>query len=173
MIKNQVSINITRYGDQVPKGYPLDTQIVHIYSDSSNLFAALSKAYAKAINALEEWERVAARTDISTNAEELHNGMLYGRMYEENIKLEYYDDLLKMNKELLGYIDNSHLILDVIRNSNDLAEARTNLEIKLGYSQRQIDSILRLRFELFTKTDMERINNEIQKLEKILSNRGT
>lgn len=47
MIKNQVSINITRYGDQVPKGYPLDTQIVHIYSDSSNLFAALSKAYAK------------------------------------------------------------------------------------------------------------------------------
>ena len=168
MRKNQVSINIQRFGNEVPLGYPLKTQVIRVYSDSNNLFAALSKAYAKAINAIEEWERIAARTDISTNAEGKFSGLLLGRKYEENIRLEYPSDSLQMHKELLGYIEKSDLILAVIKSSVNLADARERLERELGYTQQQIQSIFRLRFELFTKEDVQKIKTVIDNLEKIV-----
>ncbi len=71
MRKNQISLHITRFGEQVPKGYPEDRMDVHIYTDSNNLYAALSEAYAKAVNVMEQWERVAACCEISTNASPL------------------------------------------------------------------------------------------------------
>ncbi len=36
MRRNQVSLTITRVGDEVPKGFPEDRMVVNIYSDSNN-----------------------------------------------------------------------------------------------------------------------------------------
>ena len=50
---NQVSIKIERFGKHVPKNYPADVQRIHVYCDDFNsIYAALSKAYALAINEL-------------------------------------------------------------------------------------------------------------------------
>lgn len=60
MRKNQVTIHMERFGDQVPKNYPLDMQTIDIYVDSNNIYEALSKAYAEAINQLAKYEKIPA-----------------------------------------------------------------------------------------------------------------
>ena len=65
---NQVSIFIERFGKYVPEKYPADVQRIHVYCDDfSSIYAALSKAYAMAINELNEYEEIGVRTDVSTN----------------------------------------------------------------------------------------------------------
>ncbi len=41
MRKNQVSINVTRFGDQVPAGFPEERMTVNVYADSNNLYVIL------------------------------------------------------------------------------------------------------------------------------------
>ena len=65
---NQVSINIERFGEYVPKEYPNDVQKIHIYcDDSESIYTALSKAYAMAITTLSKYEQVVCRTEVYTN----------------------------------------------------------------------------------------------------------
>ena len=65
---NQVSISIERFGKHVPQDYPADVQRINVYCDSGDsIYAALSKAYAMAINELSEYERIGVRTDVYTN----------------------------------------------------------------------------------------------------------
>lgn len=170
MRKNQISLNITRFNDQVPKGYPEDRQIINIYADSNNLFAALSEAYAKAINVVEEWQSVAVRCDITTNADEGIASRMLARRYDENYHLEYVDERLEMDKKLLGYIENSSAIIDVIKSSTR-ENVRTNLEEKFGYTQKEIQNILRINFAMMTAEDVEKIREEIPKFEKIIEER--
>ena len=67
---NQVSISISRFGNAVPKDYPADRQHINVYSDSSeSVFEALSMAYCQAVNAIREYQPVAARTDVNVNVE--------------------------------------------------------------------------------------------------------
>lgn len=171
MRKNQISINICRYNDQVPQGYPEQRQIINVYSDSNNLFEALSSAYAKAVDTVAEWQRVAVRTDIVTNADGTMSGNILGRTYSEDIQLEYLDERLKMNRDLLYYIEHSEEILSVIKNSDDKAAVRKNLEEHFGFTQQQIASILRIRFDMFTREEIEDIKADIAKMEEVIKNR--
>lgn len=172
MRKNQISLNIMRFGSEVPKGYPNDRMVIHIYSDSNDLYAALSKAYAKAINVIEEWEHVGARCDISTNADGGIIAKSLNRRYNENTDLEYYDERLEMDKRLLGYIENSTAILDVIK-SSDKENVRKNLSEKLGYSPEEIPNILRINFGMMTAEDIEAVKSEITEIEERLRSRKT
>lgn len=170
MRRNQVSLTITRYNSEVPKGYPQDRMVINIYTDSNNLYAALSEGYAKAINVIEEWEQVAVRCDITTNADESIAAKVLNRRYSENYDLDYCDDRLEMDRQLLGYIENSTAILDVIKRSTK-ENVRANLEKELGYSQREIQNILRINFGMMTSEDVKEIKNDILKLEKIIEER--
>lgn len=165
---NQVSISITRFGPQVPKGYPKDRMDVNIYADSGNLYAALSKAYAKAINVIEEWERVAVRCDIATNADGTVLAETLNRRYDENYELEYYDRKIEANKKLLGYIENSAAILDVIKSSRK-EDVRGNLSEKFGYTLEETNNILRINFGMMTAEDIDAIKNETAELEARLA----
>ncbi len=168
MRRNQLNLTITRFGEAVPDAYPEDTQIIHVYADDNNLYAALTKLFATAVNEIAEWERINVRTDISNNAYGDITAKILGRKYSENNDLEYTKKRLQMDKELLGYIENSTKILDVIKNSRDQKDVRKNLEEKLGYTQNEIASILRLRFDSFTQDEVDAIKEEIKKLESIL-----
>lgn len=170
MRKNQISLTIKRFGDQVPKGYPKDHMVVHIYTDSNNLYAALSEAHAKAVNVMEEWERVSVRCDIVTNTDESISARVLNRKYDENYQLEYYDNRLEMDKQLLEYIENSTAIIDVIKNSTK-ENVRENLEKKLGYSQKEIHNILRINFGMMTAEEIENIKMEIEKIEALVADR--
>lgn len=58
MRKNQVSININRFGDQVPENYPKDIQQIKVYADSNNLYEALTIAISQLIEELKKHEEV-------------------------------------------------------------------------------------------------------------------
>lgn len=71
MRNNQVSILIERFNDSVPKDYPASSQRIKVYVDNyTNVFAALAKAYALAIDKLSEFETISHREDIYTNENE-------------------------------------------------------------------------------------------------------
>ena len=69
MRKNQVTIKISRFGDEVPENYGGDKQIIAVYADSNNLFEALSVAYSEAIKELQKYETIPSFgcVDVSNN----------------------------------------------------------------------------------------------------------
>lgn len=171
MRKNQISINITRYNDEVPASYPEKRQTINVYSDSNNLFEALSMAYTQAVNAIREWQSVAARTDIRTNVDNFLSGKLLGRRYSDNVKLQFVDERLKLNKDLLFYIENSQEILQVIKESRNKCEAMIKLTEYFNFTQEQISSIFRIRFDMFTFEEIEEIKTDMKKMEDIIEER--
>lgn len=66
---NQVNLTITRFGLAVPKDFPEKEMTVNIYADSDNLYAALSEAYANAVQVMKKWEVVADSCDVTTNVD--------------------------------------------------------------------------------------------------------
>ena len=86
--KNQVSINLERFGDEVPMGYPKDKQVLYVYADSNNVYEALSKAYAEITNLIVEYEPYhSGRCDGYTNADGTSVGKMLGVRYKVS---EYY-----------------------------------------------------------------------------------
>ncbi len=168
---NQVGISIERFGKEVPKGYPADRQRIHVYSDSNDLFEALSVAYAQAVNVIREWQPVAARTDITTNADTSLSGKLLGRRYEDDWRLEYYSESLAMQKDLLRMVEQSDQILNIIRTSRDKAEARKRLMAELDMNAEQVNSVFRIRFEMLTQDEIAGIKEDIEKIEQQLRSR--
>lgn len=168
---NQVDICIDRFGKEVPKGYPADRQRIHVYSDSNNLFEALSMAYAQAVNVIREWQPVAARTDITTNADTSLGGKLLGRDYRDDWRLEYYKESLAMQKDLLYVIEHSEQVLGIIRQSGDKDEARRRLMAELNMDMEQVNSVFRIRFEMFTQDEIAGIKEDIEKIEQHLRSR--
>lgn len=69
-----------------------------------------------------------------------------------------------MNKKLLGYIENSTAILDVIKSSTK-ENVRNNLHEKLGYSPEETNNILRINFGMMTAEDIEAIKKETAEME--------
>ena len=72
MRKNQVSIQIERFGDQVPEGYPESTQEIMTYADSNDLWEALLAAYSAVMDEIQKYETVRSfeGASITTNASE-------------------------------------------------------------------------------------------------------
>ena len=165
---NQVDIYINRFGREAPKEYPADRQCIHVYSDSNNLFEALSMAYTQAINVIREWQPVAARTDITTNADTSLSGRLLGRSYEDDWRFEYCKERLAMQKDLLRMVEQSDQILDIIRKSRDKAEARVRLMAELNMNAEQVNSAFRIRLEMFTQKEIAEIKEDIEKMEEIV-----
>ena len=56
MRKDQVSIRIERFGDEVPKNYPEKTQRIQVYADANNLYEALVSACSAIIEEVRKYE---------------------------------------------------------------------------------------------------------------------
>ena len=69
MRKNQVHLEIHRFGDEVPSSYGNNEQFIKVYADSNNLFEALSVAYSEVIRELQKYEEIPSfgRVDIVSN----------------------------------------------------------------------------------------------------------
>lgn len=72
MRKNQVTIQIKRFGDQVPKGYHKEIQEISVYADSNNLSEALLTAMAQVLVEVRQYEEVPAfgRVESETKREQ-------------------------------------------------------------------------------------------------------
>jgi len=84
MRKDQVSIRIERFGDEVPKNYPEKTQRIQVYADANNLYEALVSACSAIIEEVRKYESVPSfgRVDASSNATE-QGKFLWNVMHSE------------------------------------------------------------------------------------------
>ena len=102
---NQVTITIDRFGKYVPKNYPSNVQRIHVYCDDfKSVYAALSKAYAMAINELAQYEDIGVRTDVYTN--EFSNGdrKLHGVLPNDRTRFEEDINLDKKKKHTIEIV---------------------------------------------------------------------
>ena len=58
MRKNQVSIKIERFGDQVPEQLNGDSLEISVYADANNIYEALAAAYSKVLEEIKKHEKL-------------------------------------------------------------------------------------------------------------------
>lgn len=156
---NQVTIFIERFGEYVPKNYPADVQRIQVYCDDyDSIYAALSKAYALAINELAEYENIGARTDVYTNEfsrtdyREMHGALLdIKREYENDVNLQYTDTNIKLCEDRIWVYENAKSILEVLCECEDSDEVSAKLKDSFGMDDYQIRKLKQMRFDMLTK----------------------
>lgn len=176
---NQVTIKIERFGEYVPENYPADTQCIEVYcDDSQSIYAALSKAYAMAVNELNEYEPIGVRTDVSTNE---FSHIDYRKMrgtipkmstrYEQDIALEYNNIRLPVLKDYVWVYEHSNEIMEVIKNAGkeDFAPA---LKERFGLDDVQVRKLSQIRLDMLDRDRYESVKQEIDELEKKMTDAG-
>ena len=172
MRKNQVTINIERFGESVPNNYPSPVQRIQVYCDDhDSVYTALSKAYALAINELAEHENIGVRTDVYTNEfsgddyREMH-GVLpeIGRKYEDDINLEYFDTSLKLCEERIWIYENAPTIFAILRNCENKEAAAKKLKETFDLNDYQIRKLSQFRFDMLTKEQYLEAKEKVKKI---------
>ncbi len=172
---NQVSIGIERFGEYVPKNYPGNVQRISVYVDDfTSIYAALSKAYALAINELAEYDHIGARTNVRTNE---YAGVNYNKMhgtipkerraYEEDVNFEYEDTHYELCKDYIWLYEHSAELIDVIKNSRNPGEMTIELKEKYGLSDYQIKKLSQIRLDMLTTEKYEECQRKIEEFDDI------
>ena len=172
---NQVSIGIERFGEYVPKNYPGNVQRISVYVDDfTSIYAALSKAYALAINELAEYDHIGARTDVYTNEYAGANGTkMHGtipkerRVYREDVNFQYNDTNYELCKDYVWLYEHSTEIIDAIKNSRNPGEMTIELKEKYGLSDYQIRKLSQVRLDMLTTEKYEECQREIEEFDDI------
>lgn len=165
---------IERFGEFVPKDYPADVQRINVYCDDfKSIYAALSKAYAMAVNELAQYENVGARTDVSTNEfssadyREMHNTIpVFRTKYEEDLNLEYSSTRMQLYRDLVWVYEHSGEIMDVIKRCKDEDEMKAALRNRFGLNEYQVRKLSQIRFEMLTEKEYWFYKDEIERLER-------
>lgn len=76
-----------------------------------------------------------------------------------------------IDQETLNFIKNSNRIVNIIKVSKDIEDARSNLTKECGYNEDQISTIFRMRFDMLTISETERLKNDIIRMRKIVNER--
>ena len=172
---NQVSIGIERFGEYVPKNYPGNVQRISVYVDDfTSIYAALSKAYALAINELAEYDHIGARTDVYTNEYAgVNSKKMHGtipkerRAYEEDVNFEYEDTHYELCKDYIWLYEHSAELIDVIKNSRNPGEMTIELKEKYGLSDYQIKKLSQIRLDMLTTEKYEECQRKIEEFDDI------
>lgn len=168
---NQVSIQIERFGDYVPKSYPSDVQKIDVYvDDAKSIYAALSKAYALAINELAQYETIGCRANVYTNE---FSRADYRKMrgvipeekidYETDINLEYTDTNVELCKDRMWVYENSDKILGILKNCDDPDQIAVKLKEEFGLDDYQIRKLSQMRFDMLTKAEYENAKLKLER----------
>lgn len=171
---NQVSIFIERFGEYVPKDYPGEIQRISVYVDDfKNVFAALSKAYALAVDELAEYEQIGVRADVSTNEcfksdyREMHGKLPKGRLrYEDDIDWQYYDSRLELCEDYIWVFEHSTEIIEVIKGSKDKRDMFVSLKEVFNLSDYQVKKLLQFRFDMLTEQEYKSYKDEVTKIKE-------
>lgn len=171
---NQVSIFIERFGEYVPKDYPGDVQRISVYVDDfKSIYAALSKAYALAVDELAEYETIGVRTNVSTNEfakadyKEMHGQIPRGRRrHEDDINWEYNDTRLKLCEDCIWVYEHYEKIATVVKASKDIRDAKIALKEKFGLSDYQIKKLLQFRIDMLTGHDYKEYREEVARIKE-------
>lgn len=171
MRKNQITIRIERFGEAVPDSYPKESQRIEVYCDDHNsIYAALSKAYALAINELAEYDSICVRTDVYTNEFSGSKADLEAALpkafnqYELDPKIQYTDTNKKLKKDQQWVWEHMSELLEIIQRCEDKAQLSVALREKYALTDYQIRKIFKTRLDMLTLGDysdnMERLKLE-------------
>ncbi|WP_251208615.1 DNA gyrase subunit A [Acetatifactor aquisgranensis] len=171
---NQVRILIERFGKYVPEDYPGDVQRISVYVDDfKSIYAALSKAYALAVDELAEYEQIGVRADVSTNEysksdyREMHGKLPKGRLrYEDDDNWEYYDSRLELCQDYIWAFEHSAEILEVIKGSKDKRDMIVSLKEAFDLSDYQVKKLLQIRFDMLTEQEYKSYQEEAAKMKE-------
>ncbi len=170
---NQVSIFIERFGKYVPKKYPGDVQVISVYVDDfQSVYAALSKAYALAVNELSEYEQIGVRADVSTNEfsksdyREMHGTIpKRKRSYEDDVNFQYGDTEYELCKDYVWLYEHSSEIIDLIKGSQNAADMVIALKDNYELSDYQIRKLSQIRLDMLTQEEYERCEARIKEID--------
>lgn len=162
------------FGEYVPKDYQGEIQRISIYvDDSTNVFAALSKAYALAVDELAEYEQIGVRADVSTNEcyksdyRKMQGKLPKGKLrYEDDINWEYYDSRLELCKDYIWVYEHSGEILEVIKGSKDHRNMVVSIKERFHLSDYQVKKLLQFRFDMLTEQEYQNYKDEVAKIEE-------
>lgn len=171
---NQVSILIERFGEYVPKSYPGEIQRISVYVDDfQSVYAALSKAYALAVDELAEYEQIGVRADVRTNEcfksdyREMRAKLPKGRSrHEDDINWQQLYSRLELCEDCMWVFEHSAEILEVIKKSKDTEDMVISLKEKFHLSDFQVKKLLQFRFDMLTQQEYERYRDEAMRLKK-------
>lgn len=158
---NQVSIFIERFGEYVPETYPSDVQRISVYcDDSTSIYAALAKANAMAVNELNEYESIGARSYVTTNEyskvdyKEMHAVTPKEKSdYEDDLELQFTYKAGELRKDRIWAHENFDEIMQLIRLSENKRDMVIQLKEKFGLRNFQIKKLLSMRLDMFSKHD--------------------
>ena len=153
-------------------------QRINVYCDDfTSIYAALSKAYAMAINELNEYENIGVRTDVRTNEfTDNHSREMkhkFGRdknNYEEDIRFEYYDSSMKLHKDFIWVYEHSAEIMGVIQNCANEKDVELALKEKFDLTDYQARKIAQVRLDMLSKAKYEAAKEEVDKMENRTKN---
>lgn len=171
---NQVSIFIERFGEYVPKDYPGEVQRISVYVDDfKSIYAALSKAYALAVDELAEYEQIGVRADVRTNEGfkpshgEMRAKLPKGRLrYEDDVNWQYSDSRLELCEDYIWVFEHSAEILEVIKGSRDNRALILSLKEAFDLSDYQVKKLLQFRFDMLTEQQYKSHKDEVAKLKE-------
>ena len=174
---NQVSIFIERFGKYVPKNYPGEIQRISVYVDDfKSIYAALSKAYALAVDELAEYEQIGVRADVSTNEyfssdyRVMHGTLPKGRRrYEDDVNWQYGDSRLELCEDYIWGYEHSAEILEVIKKSKDNIDMVASLKETFRLSDYQVKKLLQIRFDMLTEKEYKSYKEEAEKIKEKIS----
>lgn len=171
---NQVRISIERFGKYVPKDYPGEIQRISVYVDDfESIYAALSKAYALAVDELAEYEQIGVRADVRTNEyfksdyREMHGKLPKGKLrYEDDVNWEYYDSRLELCEDYIWVYEHINEILEVIKGSKNNRDMIVSLKEAFNLSDYQIKKLLQFRFDMLTEQEYKNYKDEVTRIDE-------
>ncbi len=100
-----------------------------------------------------------------TNADQNIAGSFLGKRHEDAFGMQYLEERLNLQKDLLFNLENSQEIIEILKLSDNKDTAREKLTERFGFSHSQIQNLFRVRFNMFTQEEIEEIKKDIARIE--------
>lgn len=177
MRKNQITIKLERFGDQVPRDYPSTHQIISVYADSNEFSEALMTAMRMMMDKANRnlYERypsfssassITSPDDLSYIEKSHQHAALKGKIRAaEDAILSKKKKLAKEQLFLLAS-DNIVRIAEIAANSQNRPEALSRIRAEFGLERKPQDAETLLDSCMFIALDENRksINGDIARL---------
>lgn len=169
MRKNQISIKVERFGDQVPKDVASTHQIISVYADSNNFADALFEALhllMEEVNGNDDASDVAGYSAVDNVTGVLQCGEDMDKI-SRKVKSDYHEVSRELEhaKLELSAMENAVEICRMAALSEDEGDLCQKMSERFGLDKWDVSRWLSIDFIHVTKADIEEKKKEILELQ--------
>lgn len=170
MRKNQISIKVERFGDQVPKNIPSTHQTISVYADSNNFSEALFEAIHLLMKEIEDNNEESLATGC-INIDNMSGSSLQEDNYEKILrKVRGYKHEASRNLEVarkeLRMMEHAEEICHIAASSTTRHEMEAKLMERFDISEWEAPRWLDLNLGSISTESIEEKKREISELEE-------